>query len=126
MTAGTVARWARRHGIALRPEGRASSAAHLADTADVDRAPTLLQPALYQVGGAERLRRFARIVDYPHVTAAAADLGYKQSALVCQLARLERDLGGALLNRAKRGQPMALTTLGEHVLRAWTAWEHST
>jgi DNA-binding transcriptional LysR family regulator len=42
----------------------------------------------------------------------------KQSTLVTQINRLERDIGGPLLERAERGRPMSPTALGEQVLAA--------
>jgi DNA-binding transcriptional LysR family regulator len=51
---------------------------------------------------------------------AAGHLGIKQSTLVTQVNRLERDPGGPLLERADRGQPMSLTPLGKQVLTAFT------
>ena len=55
---------------------------------------------------------------YETLTDAARHLGIAQSALVVQINRLERDIGGSPLDRAERGRPMALTTLGEQVLDA--------
>ena len=50
--------------------------------------------------------------------AAAEHLGITQSTLVTQINRLERDIGGPLLERAERGRPMTPTPLGEQVLAA--------
>jgi DNA-binding transcriptional LysR family regulator len=45
-------------------------------------------------------------------------LGIKQPTLVTQISRLERDIGGPLLERAERRRPMSLTPLGEQVVAA--------
>jgi DNA-binding transcriptional LysR family regulator len=42
-----------------------------------------------------------------------------QATLVTQISRLERDLGGPLLERAERGRPMSPRPLGEQVLAAF-------
>jgi DNA-binding transcriptional LysR family regulator len=84
--------------------------------------PTLLRPALAQVGGTERLSRFAAVSDYPSVTAAASALKLHQPVLHGQISWFETELGGPLLTRAERGHPMTLTDLGARVLQAWNLW----
>ncbi|MGC7224631.1 LysR family transcriptional regulator, partial [Mycobacteroides abscessus subsp. massiliense] len=79
-------------------------------------APEILRPALEQIGGDQRLSRFAATSTYPTVTAAAAALSLHQPVLHGQIKRLERELGGALLECAQRGHPMTLTALGVRVL----------
>jgi DNA-binding MarR family transcriptional regulator len=66
----------------------------------------------------QRLNRFAAAVGYQTLSEAAEHLGVAQSALVIQINRLERDIGGSLLERAERGRPMTPTALGEQVLAA--------
>ena len=126
MTAMNMSRWAQRHGIPRRPPGLASTAANLKTTDDAEQAPELLRPALRQIGGAARLNRFETVLRYPTLTAAAADLGLRQAVLTLQIARLEEDLGGALIHRAQRGRPMTLTEQGARVLQAWKAWKRTT
>lgn len=87
-----------------------------------DDAPVLIRAALAQIGGAERLSRFAAVSDYPSVTAAASALKLQQPVLHGQIARLETELGGPLLTRAERGRPMSVTDLGVRVLQAWKPW----
>jgi DNA-binding transcriptional LysR family regulator len=72
------------------------------------------------------MTRFETVLRYPTLTAAAADLGLRQAVLTLQIARLEEDLGGALIERAQRGRPMTLTEQGARVLRAWKAWKRAT
>jgi hypothetical protein len=60
----------------------------------------------------------AAAVGYQTLSEAAEHLGVAQSALVIQINRLERDIGGSLLERAERGRPMTPTALGEQGLAA--------
>ncbi|UNB52868.1 TniQ family protein [Mycolicibacterium sp. YH-1] len=126
MTAPTMSLCAQRHGIARRPPGFASTAANVKAARQTEHAPAPLRPALIPVGGAARLDRFEKVLRYSTITAAATDLGLHQSALTSQIARLEADLGAALIERAQRGRPMTLTPHGARVLRAWKAWKRST
>ena len=71
------------------------------------------------------MNRFETVLRYPTLTAAAADLGLRQAVLTLQIARLEDDLGVALVQRAQRGRPMTLTEQGADVLRAWKAWKRT-
>jgi len=84
-----MSRWAQRHAIPRRPPGLASTAANLRAADRSKRAPALLRPALNQIGGAARLNRFETVLQYPTLTAAAADLGLRQAVLTSQIARLE-------------------------------------
>ena len=43
--------------------------------------------------------RHSEVLRYPTLTAAAEDLGLRQAVLTLQIARLEEDLGGALIER---------------------------
>ena len=72
------------------------------------------------------MNRFEKVLRYPTLTAAAADLGLRQAVLSSQIARLEDDLGVALAQRAQRGRPMTITEQGVLVLRAWKAWKRTT
>ena len=54
----------------------------------------------------QRLNRFAAAVGYRTLSEAAERLGITQSTLAIQINRLERDIGGPLLERAERGRPM--------------------
>ncbi|WP_307844647.1 LysR family transcriptional regulator [Actinospica acidithermotolerans] len=115
MSTANMARWARTHGIPLRPRGGAS---HHNAMHGVDAAPEILWPLLHGEYALERLRRFAAVSAYDTLTAAAATLGTTQSALTSQITRLERDLGEPLLVRAERGSAMQLTETGHAVLAA--------
>jgi DNA-binding transcriptional LysR family regulator len=122
MSTMNMSRWAKTHGIPLRGRGGPSHTANIKATKAAQDAPEILQPALMQIGGAQRLSRFAAASSYPTVTAAAAALGLCQPVLHGQITRLQAALGGRLLQRAERGHPMTLTDLGTRVLDAWTAW----
>lgn len=79
--------------------------------------PALLQNALRGHRSRERLQRFAEISSYPTLQAAALNLGLNQPTLSSQIRNLERKVGGQLLMRADRWQPMQLTTLGSELLK---------
>ncbi|QIS06948.1 LysR family transcriptional regulator [Nocardia brasiliensis] len=118
MSTANMARWAKRYDILMRPRGGPSHSANLDANTMAATAPLNLQPALTTIGGWERLRRFAAATRYPTLTAAAKGLGINQITLTSQVNRLERELGGPLLNRAERNHPMTLTPLGEEILAA--------
>ncbi|MEU1286860.1 LysR substrate-binding domain-containing protein [Kitasatospora sp. NPDC005856] len=61
-----------------------------------------------------QLRYFAAVVDEGTFTAAAARLHVSQSGISTQVAKLERELGQQLLDRA--GRQVRLTAVGEAVL----------
>jgi Bacterial regulatory helix-turn-helix protein, lysR family len=67
-------------------------------------------------GAWNRPHRFAAAAEHRTIGGAATALGLTASTLVTQINRLERDLGGQLLTRAARGQPMLLTPLGKKVV----------
>jgi len=81
-------------------------------------APAILRPALQEKGGWQRLHRFAAVAAHATIWAAEDALGLKQSVLTHQIKRLEHDLGGQLLIRARRGRPMKLTPFGAEVVSA--------
>ncbi len=114
MSVANMARWARVHNIPVRRLSRYTPQDLQAD----DRIPSILRPALAGIGGWERLQRFADAANYPTLQIAAHQLGLNQFALVDQINRIERDLGGRVLIRAKSGQPMRLTPVGSHVIAA--------
>lgn len=116
MSTSNLARWARIHDIPMRSRGEPSHRANIDAEALAASAPKLLRPALTEIGGWERLQRFAAATDYPTLTIAAEQLGAR--ALVVQKLRLEADLGVQLFHRAQRGQPMRLTADGRRVLVA--------
>ena len=91
----------------MRSRGGPSHRAKIDAEALAKSAPKLLRPALTEIGGWERLQRFAAATAYPTLTIAAEQLGAR--ALVVQKLRLEADLGVQLFHRAQRGQPMRLT-----------------
>jgi DNA-binding transcriptional LysR family regulator len=66
------------------------------------------------LGDVQRLRAFTLVSDLGSISAAAAVLGYTQSAVSQQLAALEREVGTALVDRSQR--PLHATRAGE-VLR---------
>ncbi|MEU8512634.1 TniQ family protein [Kitasatospora sp. NPDC048722] len=118
MSKANMRRWARIHKLPMRPSGGASHADALRNAESVERAPAILQPVLTSAYARQRLRRFARATGYSTIREAADGLGISQSTLSSQIRRLEQDLGGALLERAKRSNSMKLTELGRAVAAA--------
>ncbi|MEU0880142.1 LysR family transcriptional regulator [Lentzea sp. NPDC005914] len=117
MSTANMTRWAKTHDVPLRPPGGAShNQARIQDQAT--KAPLILRPAFVGAGAWDRLIRFAAVSRYRTITEAAKALGLHQSALTAQIDRLERDLGGSLLERAQRAHPMQLTPLGRKVRAA--------
>lgn len=122
MSTMNMSRWAKVHGIALRGRGGPSHTASINAAKAAQDAPKVLRPVLVEIGGAERLSRFVAASGFPTVTAAAKTLGLCQPVLQGQITRLEKTLGGRLLDRAERGHPMAVTDLGGRVIDAWATW----
>lgn len=111
----TVIAAARRHGIPSRPPGvhsRPEMITRLGE--DIPRA------AEGSLKGWHRLRRFQIAMTFPTIEAAAAHLGARQSALIHQFRRLERDIGGTLYHRSAPGQPMRPTQRGAALLTVLT------
>lgn len=118
MSTANMARWAHSHRIPLRPRGGASHDLFLRTIDQAAALPSSVAKALTSPHAWQRLTRFAATVGYQTVTEAAQQLGVTQSTLVTQIGYLERDIGGPLLERAKRGRPMTPTPLGEQLLAA--------
>jgi Bacterial regulatory helix-turn-helix protein, lysR family len=116
MSNANMARRAHLHQIPLRPRGGGS---HDSSLRTVDQAADLPAPiakALTSPYAWQRLNRFAAATGYQTLSEAAEHLGIAQPTLVTQINRLERDIGGRLLERAERGRPMSPTALGAQVL----------
>jgi biotin operon repressor len=111
----TVIAAARRHHIPSRPftvHSRPEMTARL-ETAiprDIHRA---VEGSLQ---GWHRLRRFQAAMAFPTIEAAASHLGTRQSALIHQLRRLERDIGAPLYHASSPGKPMQPTRRGTILL----------
>jgi hypothetical protein len=118
MSTANMARWARFHQIPLRPRGGASHDSALRTTDQASGLPAPIAKALTSPYAWQRLNRFAAAIGYQTLSEAAEHLRITQPTLVAQINRLERDIGGPLLERAERGRPMAPTPLGDQVLVA--------
>lgn len=118
MSATNMARWARFHEIPLRPRGGASHDSFLRTADQAVDLPAPIAKALTSPYAWQRLNRFAATIGYQTLSEAAKHLGTMQPTLTSQIERLERDIGGLLLERAERGRPMRPTLLGEQVLAA--------
>jgi len=68
--------------------------------------------------GWHRLRRFQAAMAFPTIEAAATHLGTRQSALIHQFRRLERDIGAPLYHASAPGKPMQPTPRGTTLLAA--------
>jgi len=118
MSTTNMARWARFHEIPLRPRGGASHDLFLRTVDQAGDLPAPIAKAVTSPYAWQRLNRFASAIGYHTLSEAAEHLGTTQSALTTQIDRMERDIGGPLLERAERGRPMTPTALGEQVLAA--------
>ena len=78
----------------------------------------LLRRILVSQDAAQRAERFLIVARHDTMTAAAAELGVTLSILANQMRRIGTDAGGPLIQRAFRGQPLALTELGVEVRHA--------
>lgn len=102
--------------IPIRGRGGPSHRANLAAADTAALAPAVIRPALAEIGGRDRLERFADASRYRTLTIAAERLGIQQFTLVNQINRIERELGTKLLIRAERGRPMRLTDDGARIV----------
>jgi hypothetical protein len=116
MSTGNMARWAHLHQIPLRPRGGASHDSFLRTIDTAADLPAPIARALTSPYAWQRLNRFAATTGYRTLSEAAEHLGIEQTTLITQINRLERDIGGPLLQRAGGGRPMSPTALGEQVL----------
>jgi DNA-binding transcriptional LysR family regulator len=116
MSTANMARWAHLHRIPLRPRGGASHDSSLRTADQAADLPAPIRNALTSPYAWQRLDRFAAAIRYRTLSEAAKHLRVTQSTLVIQINRLEKDIGGPLLERAERGRPMIPTALGEQVL----------
>ncbi|WP_410646992.1 LysR family transcriptional regulator [Amycolatopsis sp. cmx-4-54] len=111
-------RWAGKHDIPLRPHGGGSHNEVRRTLDQATTAPRALRPALTGTGAWTRLHRFAATADHPTLTTAASALDIDLSTLLRQINRLEHDLGGQLLTRAERNQPLQVTPIGRRIITA--------
>ncbi|MEZ0094977.1 TniQ family protein [Streptacidiphilus sp. EB129] len=114
----TVSRWARYFEVATRSRPEVGSDRHLKNLLTAQKLPRLLWPTLSAQGASLRLARFAEACHHPSLRAAARAMGIIPHNLVSQVGRLERDLGGQLLDRGARHRIQQLTPLGRQVLTA--------
>ena len=118
MSTANMNRWAHSLGIPIRGGGGPCHQKNLYAIDEAMAAPAILRPALQEKGGWQRLHRLAAVAAHATIWAAEDALGLKQSVLTHQIKRLEHDLGGQLLIRARRGRPMKLTPFGAEVVSA--------
>lgn len=110
-------RFARDHGISVRPRG---SPVHIATTAAPGQHPRdLPEPLRHALTGRNArqcLQRLLIIAGHPSIHDAAQVLGLTPSILYTQVARLEHHCGGPLIQRSPRPAPAdTLTPLGQQL-----------
>jgi hypothetical protein len=105
MSAANMSRWAHHQQIRLRPRGGGSHDSSLRSVDQAARLPGPIAKALTSPYAWQRLKRFAAVVGYQTLSEAAEHRGIKQPTLVTQISRLERGIGGPLLERAERRRP---------------------
>jgi hypothetical protein len=118
MSTANMARWAHFHQIPLRPRGGGSHDSFLRSIEQAADLPAPIARAMTSPYAWQRLNRFAAAIGHRTIREAAEHIGISQATLVTQINRLERDIGGTLLDRAGRGRPMSPTPLGEQILAA--------
>lgn len=118
MSVANMTRWAHRHGIPLRPRGGRSHASALHSGDAAVHHPEILGKAFTGRHAEQRLRRFARSLAYPTLTAAADSMGIQRPVLVDQVRLLEQDFGQPLLQRAECNRAMQATEFGQLVAAA--------
>lgn len=110
-SASAVGRAAQRFNISARPPGGGSRAVTLHPV--IRDAPEWTLPALQGDYALQRIRRFLAVIGYPSLRQAAVALGWQESVLWHQIARLEDSLGVQLFIRTHESKGLTLTPHGE-------------
>lgn len=116
VTMTTINRHLEAAGIPRRARGSASRATAIRVDPRAGDSP-LLRRILVGQDATQRAERFLIVARHDTMTAAATELGVTLSILANQMRRIGLDAGGPLIQRAFRGQPLALTDLGAQVRR---------
>lgn len=116
VTMTTINRHLEAAGIPRRVRGSASRATAIRVDPRAGDSP-LLRRILVGQDATQRADRFLVVARHDTMTAAATELGVTLSILANQIRRIGVDAGGPLIQRALRGQPLALTELGVEVRR---------
>jgi len=116
VTMTTINRHLEAAGIPRRARGSASRASAIRVDPRAGDSP-LLRRILLGQDATQRAERFLIVTRHATMTAAATELGVTLSILANQIRRIGVDAGGPLIERAFRGQPLALTKLGAEVSR---------
>ncbi|GAB2705370.1 transposase-like protein [Microbacterium marinum] len=117
VTMTTINRHLEAAGIPRRARGSASRATAIRVDPRAGDSP-LLRRILVGQDATQRAERFLIVARHATMTAAATELGVTLSILANQMRRIGVDAGGPLIQRAFRGQPLALTELGLEVRHA--------
>jgi hypothetical protein len=114
----TLNRFARDHGIPVRPRGISTFIAAAAPGCHPSDLPEPLRHALAGRTAQRRLLRLLVIGEHDSIHQATQTLGLGSSSLYTQLARLEHACGGRLVHRSPcPGSDGILTPLGEQLRR---------
>jgi hypothetical protein len=114
----TLNRFARDHGIPVRPRGISTFIAAAAPGCHPSDLPEPLRHALAGRTAQRRLHRLLVIGEHASIHQATQTLGLWPSSLYTQLARLEHACGGRLVHRSPcPGSDGILTPLGEQLRR---------
>lgn len=116
VTMTTINRHLEGAGIPRRARGSASRATAIRVDPRAGDSP-LLRRILVGQDAMQRAERFLIVARHDTMTAAAIELGVTLSILANQIRRIGVDAGGPLIQRAFRGQSLALTELGVEVRR---------
>ena len=117
-TTAALKKFAHQHNIPVRPRGGTRSYLNpsAAGGHHPSQIPEPLRRALHGPGAAQRLHRLLVIAQHPGIRQAAQALGIPDNTLYTQLARIERDCGGLVINRRPRPRLTGnLTPLGEQL-----------
>lgn len=117
MSNSTVRRRLKDCDIPMRSRGSGSRSLGLS-AEQLRTLPPVIKKTIQNEHSLVRLRNFMGAVRYPTLQAAAIALKVSTAGLIGQIKRLESDLGGDLIIRARRKCPMRLTQLGRDLVRA--------
>jgi hypothetical protein len=116
-TTAALKKFAHEHGIPVRPRGTTGYLNAVAASGHhPSQIPEPLRQALHGPQATQRLRRLLLIAQHPSIPRAAQANGIADNTLYTQVARIERDCGGPVINRRPKNRTAdSLTPLGEQL-----------
>ena len=112
----TISRVAKASGIPMRPRGGSSHASAINEAQHLSEP---LRSALRGQSAMQRVRRFQTMAQCKNISESSRDLGISANVAISQLQKLERDVGGQLIQRTVRGlgnHSQQVTMLGRLLL----------